>query len=152
MVQLSHCLLAAVNFSPLSLHLHSSSHVLSPNLFSPSVCKEDRRHSFHCSAVVCHDVIGCATRPIVSRHTQTHQAPDPNPDTRAHTHARMHTHTHTHTRALGLSSSFNHLRPLTLSETLMPGLRSLTYFYTHTKAASRVCCIISFMLSPSTAI
>lgn len=110
--------------------------VTPPPLTPPSllqVCEVDRRHSFRRSALVCHDVIAVATRQTVSRYAQTHQAPDPNPDT----------HTHTHLR--GLSAAFDHLRPLVLSETLMPGLRSLTYFHTHTHTPKQlpVCAALS---------
>lgn len=90
--------------------------------------------SFRYSPVVCHDVIAAATRQTLSRYTQMRQAPDPSPNTGAHTW--------THRCKRGSASS-NHLRPPTLSETLMPGLRSLTYFYSHTKAASHVCCLIT---------
>lgn len=91
----------------------------------PSVCKEDPRHSFCRLAVARHDVIATATRRTVSRHTQVRQAPDP---------------------GRGLSPTLNHLSPLMLSQTLMPGLRSLTYFYTH---QSGFLCELITLLPPS---
>lgn len=120
-------------------HTPPSSRPYRPRPLTPpsllQVCEVDRRHSFRRSALVCHDVIAVATRQTVSRYAQTHQAPDPNPDT----------HTHTHLR--GLSAAFDHLRPLVLSETLMPGLRSLTYFHTHTHThRSSFPCVLPYLL------
>lgn len=129
---LTHSFTISISPHPSYIPHHPSPHV------SLSVHKEDRRHSFHRLAVVCHDVIRVATRQTVSRYAQMHQAPDPNPNT------------HTHTR--GLSPALNHLRPLTLSQTIMPGLRSLTYFCTHTHCSSFLCVLIPFILSPFTAI
>lgn len=120
------CISSLTHSFTISIFPHPSyiPHHPSPRV-SLSVHKEDRRHSFHRLAVVCHDVITVATRRTVSRYTQMHQAPDPNPNT------------HTHTR--GLSPALNHLRPLTLSQKIMPGLRSLTYFCTHTLQQLSVC-------------
>lgn len=71
---------------PTTLHILSSV-VLSLQLFSLPICKEDRGNSFHHLVVVCHDVIAMATRLTISRNTQMHQAPDPNPSTHTHTYS-----------------------------------------------------------------